>query len=134
MENPTDDPREFHRQGGPDMGGDEFPLGLETFLCSLILMRYRFLPSDRASVALQGMANRGASESRASTRSPERTNVSWAQLARHNLITLLLQGPRVTRTFEIRSGSGPARSIRLGTPLGPAAIGGENPDQPTMAE
>lgn len=45
-----------------------------------------------------------------------------------------MQGPRITRTVEFRSGSGPSRSIRFGTPLGPAAIGGENPDQPTMAE
>ncbi|KAJ7170195.1 hypothetical protein C8R46DRAFT_1350073 [Mycena filopes] len=37
MENPTDDPREFHRQAGPDIGGDGegIPLGLETFLLAL---------------------------------------------------------------------------------------------------
>ncbi|KAJ7651662.1 hypothetical protein DFH06DRAFT_1207719 [Mycena polygramma] len=104
MENPTDDPRAFHRQEGPD-GENGFPLGgLETFL-----------------LALSGMAaDRGASESRAPTGAPERRSGS--------------QGPRVTRSVEIRSGSGPSRSIRLGTPLGPAAIGGENPDQPTMAD
>lgn len=58
MENPSDDPREFHRQAGPDLGGDGegIPLGLETFL-----------------LALQSMAvNQGASERRP-TRSPERT-------------------------------------------------------------
>ncbi|KAF7347594.1 RING-type domain-containing protein [Mycena venus] len=106
MENTNDDPREFHRQGGPDFGGDDLPLGLETFL-----------------LALSGMAaDRGASESRSPTRSPPRSP------------ELRSSGPRVTRTFEFRSGSGPSRSIRFGTPLGPAAIGGENPDQPTMAD
>jgi len=55
MENPTDDPREFHRQAGPDLGGDAgIPLGLDTFL-----------------LALQGMA--ANPERRGPTRSPERT-------------------------------------------------------------
>lgn len=110
MENPTDDPREFHRQGGPDLGGDDLPLGLETFF-----------------MALQGMAERGASESRAPTRSPE---------PRSSRSPPRSHGPRVTRTVEFRSTgpSGPTRSIRFGTPLGPSAIGGENPDQPTMAD
>ncbi|KAJ7675324.1 hypothetical protein B0H17DRAFT_1080979 [Mycena rosella] len=98
MENPTDDPREFHRQGVPE-GGEEFPLGLETFL-----------------LALQGMAERGAAESRTPTRAPEPRSNS----------------PRVTRTFEIRSGSGPnTRAVRFG---GPIPLGNENPDQPTMAD
>ncbi|KAJ7361450.1 hypothetical protein DFH08DRAFT_844197 [Mycena albidolilacea] len=106
MENPTDDPREFHRQGGPDLGGDDVPIGLETFL-----------------LALSGMAaERGAFETRSPTRSPPRSP------------ELRSSGPRITRTVEFRSGSGPSRSIRFGTPLGPAAIGGENPDQPTMAD
>ncbi|KAJ7459166.1 hypothetical protein B0H11DRAFT_2060603 [Mycena galericulata] len=103
MENPTDDPREFHRQGVPEMGGDELPLGLEAFL-----------------LALQGMADRGASEARTPSRpADQRSN-----------------GPRVTRTFEIRTsgGTGPARSIRIGTPSGPGSLGGENPDQPTMED
>ncbi|KAJ7109922.1 hypothetical protein C8R44DRAFT_800923 [Mycena epipterygia] len=105
MENPTDDPREFHRQGIPGLGGEDTPLnpvGLEAFL-----------------FALQGMGDRGASESRAPNRAPEPRSTS----------------PRVSRTFEIRSGSGPtARSIRLATPLGPNPLGSENPDQPTMAD
>ncbi|KAJ6483900.1 hypothetical protein DFH09DRAFT_1211618 [Mycena vulgaris] len=101
MENPTDDPREFHRQGAPDPGGEDLPLGLETFL-----------------FALQGMAERGAAETRTPTRAPEQR----------------FNGPRVTRTFEFRSGSGPTRSVRLGSPLGPNPLGGENPDQPTMAD
>ncbi|KAJ7492340.1 hypothetical protein FB451DRAFT_1123118 [Mycena latifolia] len=101
MENPTDDPREFHRQGVPDPGGEDFPLGLETFL-----------------FALQGLADRGAAEARTPTRAPEHRSTS----------------PRVTRTFEFRSGSGPTRSVRLGGPLGPHPLGGEDPDQPTMAD
>ncbi|KAF8215912.1 hypothetical protein K438DRAFT_1799700 [Mycena galopus ATCC 62051] len=110
MENPTDDPREFHRQAGPDFGGEDapFPLGLETFL-----------------LALSGMAaDRGVAETRTPTRSPPRSP------------DLSSSGPRITRTVEIRTGGsgGPSRSIRFGTPLGPSAIGGENPDQPSMAD
>jgi hypothetical protein len=41
MENATDDPREFHRQGGPDLGGDDIPIGLETFLRPLIFILWR---------------------------------------------------------------------------------------------
>ncbi|KAJ7269435.1 hypothetical protein B0H12DRAFT_1095831 [Mycena haematopus] len=106
IENPTDDPREFHRQAGPGFGGDDLPVGLETFL-----------------LALSGMAaDRGAAESRTPTRSPPRSP------------DLRASGPRITRTVELRSGPGPTRSIRFGTPLGPAAIGGEDPDQPSMAD
>jgi len=92
MENPTDDPREFHRQGGHNVGGDDFPFGVESFMS-----------------VLQGMANHGASESRHTTEH------------RHN-------GGRVTRTVEIRSGSGPTRTIRVLNP------GDENPDQPSLTE
>ncbi|KAJ7161289.1 hypothetical protein C8R43DRAFT_327052 [Mycena crocata] len=104
MENPTDDPREFHRQG-PDGSGDEMPLGLETFL-----------------LALQSMGpDRGAAgPPRGSTRSPDQ----------------LSSGPRVTRTFELRTstGGGPTRTIRIGTPLASNPLGTEDPDQPTMAD
>lgn len=88
MENPSDDPREFHR-GGPDVGGDEFPLGLETFMSSsLVSLFHPAVLSHRATVALQGMAERGAAEPRVPTRSPEprssrsperRSNVSQAR-------------------------------------------------------
>lgn len=101
MDSPSDDPREFHRQGVPDPGGEDFPLGLETFL-----------------FALQGLADRGAAESRTPSRAPDTRSAS----------------PRVTRTIEIRSGTNPTRSVRLGGPLRPNPLAGENPDQPTMAE
>ncbi|KAJ7293047.1 hypothetical protein C8J57DRAFT_1267962 [Mycena rebaudengoi] len=105
MENPTDDPREFHR-GGPDLGGDAVPLGLETFL-----------------MALQGLAaERGAPDPRTTRRSPEPIPRS--------------SNPRVTRTFQIRSGSGPTRTIRLGHMApGTNPHGEEDVDQPpTMAD
>ncbi|KAF7337493.1 RING-type domain-containing protein [Mycena sanguinolenta] len=106
MENPTDDPREFHRQAGPDFGGDDLPIGLETFL-----------------LALSGMAaERAAARSHSPPRSPPRSP------------DLRTSGPRITRTVEFRSGSGPTTSIRFGTPLGPTSMGSENPDQPTMTD
>ncbi|KAJ6621076.1 hypothetical protein B0H10DRAFT_2018562 [Mycena sp. CBHHK59/15] len=101
MENPTDDPREFHRQVGPDLGGDGLPLGLETFL-----------------FALQGMADRGAPESRAPNRTADTRSTS----------------SRVTHTLEVRSGSGPSRTIRIGQPLGANPHGTGIHDQPTMAD
>jgi len=50
MENPTDDPREFHRQGGRNVEEDDFPFGVESFMS-----------------VLQSMANHGASEARQTT-------------------------------------------------------------------
>ncbi|KAK7007043.1 RING-type domain-containing protein [Favolaschia claudopus] len=107
MENPSDDPRQFHRQGGPDFGGEDVPLGLEAFL-----------------MALSGLASdRGARGTRSPTRSPPRSP------------EIRPGSPRVTHTVEFRSGSGPSsRSIRIGTPSGSSAMGGEDPDQPTMAD
>jgi hypothetical protein len=71
MENPTDDPREFHR-GGPDLGGDAVPLGLETFLSLSILTSGFFISLMHILVALQGLAaERGAPDPRTTRRSPE---------------------------------------------------------------
>ncbi|CAK5280638.1 unnamed protein product [Mycena citricolor] len=105
MENPSDDPREFHQALGPDLGGaEDMPLGLEAFL-----------------YAIQNMARGPGTE-----RTGPRSRPTDQQRSR---------SPNVSRTFEIRSstGNGPPTAIRFGS-NGGGISSPEDPDQPTMTD